>query len=148
MWVTPGNGGTEDLDDCKSLAVGEQDAEGLIKACQEQVIDLVVIGPEAPLAAGVADRLRQAGLAVFGPSADGAQLEASKAWAKDLMREAKIPTAGHWTVASASEGLELLQELVPLMFLRFSAKAGAAGGAAGGVEQGVAAGGRARGEGI
>ncbi len=67
VWVTPGNGGTEDLDDCKSLAVGEQDAEGLIKACQEQVIDLVVIGPEAPLAAGVADRLRQAGLAVFGP---------------------------------------------------------------------------------
>ena len=111
VWVTPGNGGTEDLDDCKSLAVGEQDAAGLIKACREQAIDLVVIGPEAPLAAGVADRLREAGLAVFGPSAEGAQLEASKAWAKALMHEAKIPTAGHWTVASASEGLELLEEL-------------------------------------
>ncbi|KZR85466.1 Phosphoribosylamine--glycine ligase [Synechococcus sp. MIT S9509] len=111
VWVTPGNGGTVDLDDCKSLGIGEQDAEGLVKACLEQAIDLVVIGPEAPLAAGVADRLRDAGLAVFGPSADGAQLEASKAWAKALMREAGIPTAGHWTVASVSEGLELLEQL-------------------------------------
>ena len=63
------------------------------------------------MAAGVADRLREAGLAVFGPGADGAQLEASKAWAKTLMREAGIPTAGHWTVASAIEGLELLEQL-------------------------------------
>ncbi len=111
VWITPGNGGTAELGDCQALAIGEQDAEGLIKACQEQAIDLVVIGPEAPLAAGVADRLRDAGLAVFGPNADGAQLEASKAWAKALMRDAGIPTAGHWTVASASEGLELLNQL-------------------------------------
>ena len=111
VWVTPGNAGTVDLDGCKSLGIGEQDAEGLVKACREQTIDLVVIGPEAPLAAGVADRLRDAGLAVFGPSASGAQLEASKAWAKALMQEADIPTAGHWTVASVSEGLELLEQL-------------------------------------
>ena len=111
VWITPGNGGTAELGDCQALAIGEQDAEGLIKACQEQAIDLVVIGPEAPLAAGVADRLRDAGLAVFGPNADGAQLEASKAWAKALMRDAGIPTAGHWTVASDSEGLELLNQL-------------------------------------
>ena len=111
VWVTPGNGGTEELGDCRSLAIGEQDAEGLIEACLQQAIDLVVIGPEAPLAAGVADRLRDAGLAVFGPSADGAQLEASKAWAKALMRDAGIPTAGHWTAASANEGLELLEQL-------------------------------------
>ena len=111
VWITPGNGGTAELGDCQALAIGEQDAEGLIKACREQAIDLVVIGPEAPLAAGVADRLRDAGLAVFGPNADGAQLEASKAWAKALMRDAGIPTAGHWTVASDSEGLELLNQL-------------------------------------
>ena len=111
VWITPGNGGTAELGDCQALAIGEQDAEGLIKACQEQAIDLVVIGPEAPLAAGVANRLRDAGLAVFGPNADGAQLEASKAWAKALMRDAGIPTAGHWTVASDSEGLELLNQL-------------------------------------
>ena len=111
VWITPGNGGTTELGDCQALAIGEQDAEGLIKACQGQTIDLVVIGPEAPLAAGIADRLRDAGLAVFGPNADGAQLEASKAWAKALMRDAGIPTAGHWTVASASEGLQLLNQL-------------------------------------
>ena len=111
VWITPGNGGTAELGDCQALAIGEQDAEGLIKACREQAIDLVVIGPEAPLAAGVAERLRDAGLAVFGPNADGAQLEASKAWAKALMRDAGIPTAGHWTVASDSEGLELLNQL-------------------------------------
>ena len=77
----------------------------------EQAIDLVVIGPEAPLAAGVADRLRDAGLAVFGPSAAGAQLEASKAWAKALMQEAGIPTAGHWAVADADEGLAVLERI-------------------------------------
>ena len=111
VWVTPGNGGTEELGNCRSLAIGELDAEGLIKACHEQTIDLVVIGPEAPLAAGIADHLRDAGLAVFGPGATGAQLEASKAWAKALMQEAGIPTAGHWAVMSTTEGLELLGEL-------------------------------------
>ena len=111
VWVSPGNGGTEELGDCRPLAIGEQDAAGLIKACQQQAVDLVVIGPEAPLAAGVADRLREAGVAVFGPSAGGAQLEASKAWAKDLMKEAGIPTAGHWAVSSAAEGLQLLEEI-------------------------------------
>ena len=111
VWVSPGNGGTEELGDCRPLAIGEQDAAGLIKACQQQAVDLVVIGPEAPLAAGVADRLREAGVAVFGPSASGAQLEASKAWAKDLMKEAGIPTAGHWAVSSAAEGLQLLEEI-------------------------------------
>ena len=111
VWVTPGNGGTAALGDCRQLNVGECDANGLIAACREQAIDLVVIGPEAPLAAGVADRLRDAGLAVFGPSAAGAQLEASKAWAKALMQEADIPTAGHWAVADADEGLAVLERI-------------------------------------
>jgi phosphoribosylamine--glycine ligase len=70
-----------------------------------------VIGPEGPLAAGLADDLRQAGLAVFGPGADGARLEASKDWAKTLMREAGIPTAGFWTVMSREEGLALVRSL-------------------------------------
>ena len=56
----------------------------------------MVIGPEAPLAAGLADHLRAAGLTVFGPGAAGALLEASKSWAKALMGEAGIPTAGSW----------------------------------------------------
>jgi phosphoribosylamine--glycine ligase len=107
VWISPGNGGPfgERLDTATS------DAEGLLSLCHQHQIDLVVIGPEAPLAAGLADTMRAAGLAVFGPGADGALLEASKAWAKQLMLEAGIPTAGHWTVTSAEEGLALVTQL-------------------------------------
>ena len=111
IWISPGNAGTSDLEGCKPLAIAETDHEGMLAACSDHRIDLVVIGPEAPLAAGLADTLREQGLAVFGPSAEGAQLEASKAWAKQLMQDAGIPTAGYWTVTNAQDGLALLQEL-------------------------------------
>ena len=107
VWITPGNGGTEG----SAMAVGETDSAGLIALCQQNGVDLVVVGPEAPLAAGVADALRDAGFAVFGPGAEGAQLEASKAWAKQLMQEAGVPTAGHWAVSSEAEALAVLQEV-------------------------------------
>ena len=105
--VSPGNGGSGP----HRATVAEDDAEGLINHCREQAIDLVVVGPEAPLAAGVADALRAAGLAVFGPGADGALLEASKAWAKQLMQDAGIPTAGHWAVDSEAQALAVLAEV-------------------------------------
>ena len=109
VWVAPGNGGTADISGCNQLAIAESDAEGLLAACKTHSIDLVVVGPEAPLAAGLADQLRAAGLAVFGPGADGAQLEASKQWAKALMVEAAIPTAGYWPASSLEEALALLE---------------------------------------
>ena len=104
VWITPGNGASAGLPGCHSLGLAESDQPGLIAACREHQIELVVIGPEAPLAAGLADALRGAGVAVFGPGADGAQLEASKEWAKQLMREAGVPTAGFWVAANAAEG--------------------------------------------
>ena len=107
VWITPGNGGTEG----NALAVAETDSAALIALCQQNAVDLVVVGPEAPLAAGVADALRDAGIAVFGPGAEGAQLEASKAWAKQLMQEAGVPTAGHWAVASEAEAMAVLREV-------------------------------------
>ncbi len=107
VWITPGNGGTEG----SALAVAETDSAGLIELCQQNAVDMVVVGPEAPLAAGVADALRDAGFAVFGPGAEGAQLEASKAWAKQLMKEAGVPTAGHWAVGSEAEALAVLREV-------------------------------------
>jgi phosphoribosylamine--glycine ligase len=110
VWVTPGNGGTADLPGCLQLAVSDSDPEGLLQVCRELAIDLVVVGPEAPLAAGLADRLRQAGLAVFGPGADGARLEASKQWAKALMQQAGVPTAGFWPADSLSQALAILEE--------------------------------------
>ena len=109
VWVAPGNGGTAELEGCIQLAISEGDQDALLKTCQDETIDLVVVGPEAPLAAGLGDSLRQAGFAVFGPGADGAQLEASKQWAKALMVEAGIPTAGYWKANSRDEALRALE---------------------------------------
>jgi len=111
VWIAPGNGGTQGLPGCQVLAIAESDGEALATACRDRAIDLVVVGPESPLAAGLADRLRSEGFAVFGPGADGAQLEASKQWAKALMVEAGIPTAGYWSASSREEALELLEQL-------------------------------------
>ncbi|SBO44482.1 phosphoribosylamine--glycine ligase [Cyanobium sp. NIES-981] len=110
VWVSPGNGGTAELPGCRQLGVGDSDADALVEVCRELAIDLVVVGPEGPLAAGLADRLRQAGVAVFGPGADGARLEASKQWAKALMRQAGVPTAGFWPADSRSQALAILEE--------------------------------------
>ncbi len=109
VWVAPGNGGTAELEGCEQLAIAESDQEGLLAACREQAVELVVVGPEAPLAAGLADRLRAAGIPVFGPGADGAQLEASKQWAKALMQDAGVPTAGYWPASSREEALAALE---------------------------------------
>lgn len=75
--------------------------------------DLFVIGPEQPLVDGLADRLRAAGRLVFGPGADGARLEGSKAWMKDVLAEAKVPTAAHGTFDDAAPAIEFLRSLPP-----------------------------------
>ncbi|MBF2098347.1 MAG: phosphoribosylamine--glycine ligase [Gloeomargaritaceae cyanobacterium C42_A2020_066] len=89
----PGNGGTARLSGCQNLAVALDDPAEVARVAQRQGVDLVIIGPEAPLAAGLGDELRAAGLAVLGPGKAGAQIEASKSWAKDLMHQAGVPTA-------------------------------------------------------
>lgn len=89
----PGNGGTALLQHCQNLPLGIDDFEGIAQAAIAQEVALVVIGPELPLAQGMADYLQERGLAVFGPTQTGAQIESSKAWAKALMQEAGIPTA-------------------------------------------------------
>jgi phosphoribosylamine--glycine ligase len=78
--AAPGNPGIEQLARCIDVGVGEQ--AGLVALAQREQVDLVVVGPEAPLVAGLADRLRAAGLLTFGPGADGARLEGSKAFSK------------------------------------------------------------------
>lgn len=75
--------------------------------------DLYVIGPEALLVGGLADRLRDAGRRVFGPGADGAQLEGSKAWMKDLLLDAGVPTARHGTFVEEQPALAFLDSLAP-----------------------------------
>ena len=89
----PGNGGTATLDNCQNQALSITDFPGIERFVSEHNIDFVVVGPEAPLADGIADYLLDRGITVFGPRQNGAQIEASKAWAKALMTEAGIPTA-------------------------------------------------------
>ena len=91
LYCAPGNPGTAQV--AENLPVADTDIAGILKAAGEQKIDLVVIGPEDPLAAGLADKVREAGMLCFGPGAEGARIEADKAFAKDLMRSAAIPTA-------------------------------------------------------
>jgi len=79
----------------------------------EITADLVVIGPEVPLVDGLADQLREQGRLVVGPGADGAQVEGSKAFMKDLLVEAGVPTAGHWTITDVDEARTVLEGLTP-----------------------------------
>ena len=109
VFVAPGNAGTTDHKGCFNLPIHEKDSKEIIEFSLGNKIDLVVIGPEAPLARGLADELRDKGLSVFGPGATGAKLEASKKWAKELMLEAQIPSAKYWAVRDEKEALRILK---------------------------------------
>jgi phosphoribosylamine--glycine ligase len=91
LHVAPGNPGIARTATCHPIRM--DDGESLLALCTQSDIDLVVIGPEAPLVAGIADQLRQGGFAVFGPSAGAAVIEGSKGFAKEVMRAAGVPTA-------------------------------------------------------
>jgi phosphoribosylamine--glycine ligase len=86
--------------------VDAEDVDGIVATAREEAVDLVVVGPEAPLVAGVVDALAEAGVAAFGPSRAAARLEGSKLHAKELMREAGVPTASHAVLRSRDEALE------------------------------------------
>jgi phosphoribosylamine--glycine ligase len=92
LFCAPGNAGTAD-EGATNVAISALDKDQLARLCLKERIDLVVIGPEEPLAAGLSDHLRSKGIRVFGPSAAAAQIEASKVFAKELMRSAYVPTA-------------------------------------------------------
>lgn len=109
LLAAPGNPGLEDVAACERIAV--DDLAGLVALAKERAVDLVVVGPEAPLVAGLADRLRQAGVPVFGPSAAGAQLEGSKVFSKQLFARHGIRTAAFRVVKSAEEVEAAIGEL-------------------------------------
>lgn len=89
----PGNGGTATLEGCENASMSAQDFESIARVAADEEAGLVVVGPELPLSLGITDILRSKSIPVFGPTQAGATLESSKAWAKELMREAGIPTA-------------------------------------------------------
>lgn len=91
LHAAPGNPGIARHARCHPVKV--DDLAGMVELAKREAIELVVVGPEAPLVAGLADRLRQAGIAVFGPGAEAARIEGSKAFAKEVMAEAGVPTA-------------------------------------------------------
>lgn len=101
--VAPGNPGMAEHARLEPVAV--DDLDGLVELARREAVELVVVGPEAPLVAGLADRLREAGVAVFGPSAAAARLEGSKAFAKEIMGAAGVPTAAWREVTTADEGM-------------------------------------------
>ncbi len=103
LYAAPGNPGIVPL--ATLLPIAASDLDRLTAAAVEHAVDLVVVGPEQPLADGLADRLRAQGIAVFGPSAKAAQIEASKAFAKDVMTAAKVPTAPYATFTDLTKAL-------------------------------------------
>lgn len=109
VFCIPGNGGTAKLERCRNLALGMNDFEGIGRLALVNNIALVVVGPEVPLADGITDYLQKQGLTVFGPTQAGAQIEASKAWAKALMQEAGIPTAKAAVFTEADSALDYVK---------------------------------------
>jgi phosphoribosylamine--glycine ligase len=91
LWCAPGNAGIADVAEC--VAIGAEDVDTLVAFARDNAADLVVVGPEAPLVLGLADKLKAAGIKVFGPSAAAAALEGSKGFMKDVVWKSGIPTA-------------------------------------------------------
>jgi phosphoribosylamine---glycine ligase len=103
---TPGNAGIRA--EAAVLDADPGDPEALAAAAAESGVDLVVVGPEAPLVAGLVDALQVKGVPAFGPQREPARLEGSKAYAKELMLAAGVPTGGHWVVRTVEEGMDVI----------------------------------------
>lgn len=103
----PGNAGIAQMADC--VPIGVDDLAGLAAYSKESGIDLNVVGPEAPLAAGIVDEFEKRGLGIVGPGREAARLESSKAFAKDFMGRHSIPTAQYRTASSADEAISILR---------------------------------------
>ncbi len=110
VYVAPGNAGTELEPGVENISLATEDIEGLLAFATDNQIDLTIVGPEAPLVAGIVDRFSATGLACFGPSAAASQLEGSKAFAKDFMARHGIPTAAYGNFTRVDEAIAFIHQ--------------------------------------
>ena len=116
VYIIPGNAGTERINKCERIKIDINNKIELVEKLNFLNINLIVIGPEIPLANGLADFLRKREFKVFGPGKDGAKLEYSKSWAKEFMQDANIPTANFWKVNSLEEAKKIIySSSIPLV---------------------------------
>lgn len=108
LYAAPGNPGIAEVAEC--FPVAAEDVEGQVALAQKLGVDFVVVGPEAPLVAGLADRLKEAGFPVFGPQQKAAQLEGSKGFTKDLCSKYDIPTAAYGRFTDVAKAAEFIRK--------------------------------------
>jgi phosphoribosylamine---glycine ligase len=111
LWVAPGNAGT--AIDAENVPIASDDIAGLVKFAKAEKVDLTVIGPETPLALGIVDAFQEEGLRVFGPSKAAAQLEASKIFCKQVLRQADVPTADYQVFRDADSAMRYIKARYP-----------------------------------
>ncbi len=110
VFCIPGNGGTATMQNCQNVSLSIDDFEGILRFAQVQGVGFTIVGPELPLALGIVDYFQAAEALIFGPTQEGAKIEASKSWAKALMQEANIPTAASATFTSLEAAQAYVQE--------------------------------------
>ncbi|HBA65370.1 MAG TPA: phosphoribosylamine--glycine ligase, partial [Methylococcaceae bacterium] len=109
VFVAPGNAGTALEPNLENVDIAADDVSALLAFAKQQQIDLTIIGPEAPLVKGIVDSFQEAGLKCFGPTANAAQLEGSKAFCKDFMARHNIPTAEYQTFTDTAEAIAYIE---------------------------------------
>lgn len=127
LYVAPGNGGTARLPKTENVPIPATDIPALLAFAQQHIIDLTVVGPEAPLVDGLADALREAGLRVFGPDRAAAQIEGSKAFSKQFMHQHGIATGKALTFTDLVDALDYLSALDELPVIKASGLAAGKG---------------------
>lgn len=111
VFVAPGNPGTKTGNKMQNVPISVDDLDGLLAFAQKEGIDLTIVGPEAPLVAGIVDKFKAAGLKIFGPSKQAAQLEGSKSFAKDFLKRHDIPTAAFEVFSEVAPALEYIKKM-------------------------------------
>lgn len=108
LYCAPGNGGISAIAQC--VPIKAMDIEGMVKFSKEKQMDMVVVAPDDPLAAGMVDALEEAGIRAFGPNKAAAVIEGSKAFAKELMKKYNIPTADYEVFNSSNDAINYLKD--------------------------------------